>query len=139
MIQQMALPSYNFQQQFSTKFIFILTVAKEFSYIFLWYLSYDIARLNCLGINTYTGRIFCLFLLLCLRLLKCFHILLWQRMQKIVLKITQFHKNLAMLNVPCTIVHLIFISKVWPIVQALYSSMFCLCVYFCIADYVGCF
>ncbi len=60
-------------------------------------------------------------------------------MLKIVLKIPKFHENLAILNSQCTIVNCGFsiycISNVWQLGQAMDSSMFCLYVYFCTADY----
>jgi hypothetical protein len=79
---------------------------KEISSMWLGYLYCFIGGFNCQGICTYTRRIHWLpVFLLCLGFFKCFNILYWKRMHKIVLKITQFHVNVAILNLQCTIVH----------------------------------
>ena len=75
---------------------------KEVSSMWRGYLYCFIDGFNCQGICTYTRRIHCLFLLLWVGLFKCFNILYWKRMHKIVLKMTQFHENLAILNLQCT-------------------------------------
>jgi hypothetical protein len=71
---------------------------KEISSMWLGYLYCFIGGFSCQGICTYTRRIHWLFLLLSLGFFKCFNILYWKRMHKIVLKMTQYHENLAILN-----------------------------------------
>jgi hypothetical protein len=136
MIQQMALPSYNLQQLFSTILLCILTVAKEFSYILPLFLLYFIANLNCLGINTYTQRIYCVYLLLCHRLFKCFHNLFGQRMKNFLENnsISQKSNNTECTMYNCTSTFDILIQCI--VFSSSLVSLFCLYINFCITDYV---